>query len=209
MEIIDDKIVCALIGPSGVGKTTTIAKMANRYVERYGAESIALITVDNQDIYIKSQLSYYSQKLNITLSYAHDANELAQAIERLKYKKNVILIDTNGFGQNDQANITQLINDLHSQKVDVKQYLTLPCNLQASTYNSIISAYDNPKLAGTILTKQDESDNLAPVISAGINHQLPIAYVNAGQNITGGIAYPEGEHFTNTLFPQRDEQYNN
>lgn len=181
-EPIDDVKIMALIGPTGVGKTTTITKLANRYISKYGHESIGLITLDEQDINIRNQLMHYSNKLKVDLEFANTIEELSYAIQSMQNKE-LILIDTFGVSQRDQENVEKLKLFLESQGDSINTYVTLPCNVQERILDEITYAFRTTNLQGCILTKQDESFNITPAVNVAMSHKLPIAYLCNGQNV--------------------------
>ena len=189
-EFIENKNIIALIGPTGIGKTTTIAKLAKRYISRYGAKSLGLITADYNDIAKKNHLSYYSQLLDVDLEYANDEIELDSALKMFQDKR-LILIDTYGSSQRDNANMANLLNFIESQGDRISTYLTLPCNVQESILDEISRAFQTVNLKGCILTKQDESISIAPAVSMSVSYRMPIAYVCTGQNINTDIEKAE------------------
>lgn len=198
LEPIDDVNICALIGPTGVGKTTTITKLANRYIKKYNRESVGLITTDYQDITIKNQLVYYSNKFKIDLEYANTAEELSMAIAMMKDKE-FILIDTYGVSQRDSENVEKLRELLEGQGSNLASYVTLPCNVQESILDDIARVFTMKNTRGCILTKQDESNSIAPAVGTSITHKLPISYVCHGQDIYKDIEVADSEIILNQI----------
>lgn len=198
IEPIDDVRICALLGPTGVGKTTTIAKLANRYVAKYGRESIGIIATDFDEVSIKNQLIYYAHKLKVDLEYANNVSELALAIESMK-DKDFILIDTYGVSQRDHENVTRLRDFIESQGDRIASYITFPCNVQDKILDEIAAAFRTLNVRGSILTKQDESISIAPAVSVAMSHQLPIAYICNGQDIANDIAAYEPSDVLNQI----------
>lgn len=187
IEFIDERNVCALIGPTGVGKTTTIAKLAKRYVAKYGADSIGIITTDYHDVAEKNRLFYNTALLGVDLEYVNSEEELKSALNNMR-NKNLVLIDTHGISQRDMANVNQLISLLESQSDKISAYLTLPCNIQEPILDEIARAFSTPLLAGCIFTKQDECISMAPALSISINYKMKIAYVCNGQDLQKDIS---------------------
>jgi flagellar biosynthesis protein FlhF len=185
-EFIDERNICALIGPTGVGKTTTIAKLAKRYISRYGEKSLGFITTDYSDLVGKNQLVYYSKLLNVDLEYVNDPKDLEMILGYMK-KKKLILIDTHGVSQRDNSNLQPLLELLESQGDKISSYITLPCNVQEPILDEIARAFSSTTLSGCILTKQDESISMAPVLSVSMNYKLNIAYICNGQDINTDI----------------------
>ena len=181
-EVFDTKKIITLVGPTGSGKTTTIAKLAQRYIARYGSRGVALVTTDYCDIASKNQLRYYSHLLGIPLEYANTPQELTIALHNLR-DMNFILIDTYGVSQRDNDNLHELRTFLESQGNLISTYITLPCNVQEPILDEIARGFRTTNFAGCILTKQDESISMAPALSVCMYYAMPVAYFCMGQNI--------------------------
>lgn len=191
-EIIDTKHVCALIGPTGIGKTTTILKLAKRYLAKYGPESLAIITTDYTDISGKNLLLHYKNLYNIDLEFADNPADLSLVIKSM-HKKRLILVDTHGVSQRNMENVSKLRELMESQHTDLSTYLVLPCNVQESILDDIARVFSMTNLNGCILTKQDECITIASALSVCLNYAMKIAYICSGQNINTDIekANPE------------------
>lgn len=188
-ELIDQSGFCAIVGPTGVGKTTTLVKMASRFVRRYGAESLGIITTDPGDRDIKNLLTYYCGQWGVDLEYAHSMRDLNHSVESMRDKK-LVLIDTYGVSQNDYHSINELIRLLQACQKKVSVYLALPAEHQEEVLEDIVSRFKFKGLSGCILTKCDEAHTMTPVLSTVIRHALPIAYLCNGQQIETDIHYP-------------------
>lgn len=186
MEMIYQSKVCALLGPTGIGKTTTIIKIALRYISKYGSEPLGLIMTDHHVASARNQLSYYSNLFNIDLEYANSTTELNLALDALKSKK-LILIDTYGISQKDQNNVNKLLERFEAQTESISSYVVLPCNVQEQILEKIAEVFASFQLKGCILTKQDESTSIAHALSISIKHKLNIAYICNGQDINHDI----------------------
>lgn len=185
-EFIDEKKVCALIGPTGVGKSTTIAKLAKRFIARYGNEGLGIISTDFQRIITKNQFYYFGRLLNVQIEYARTMQELQQAIHLL-HNKRLILIDTAGVNQKDNQKIAELFQNVEVDNEPISLYLILPCNLQTEILNDVVTNFNMPNTQGCIITKKDECKSIAPCLSVILNHNLNISYVCGGQNISKDI----------------------
>lgn len=185
-DILKRQGVVALVGATGVGKTTTIAKLAARYVMAHGADKIALVTLDNYRIGAQEQLYNYSRILNVAVHNAKDSNELHKVLQNL-YDKKLILIDTAGMSQKD-LRICEQFNTLKQGSDEVRSYVVLAANAQTSALDEITRAFKTTDISGCILTKLDESASLGGAISMLIRHKLPLAYISDGQ------AVPEDLH---------------
>lgn len=186
VPVMDDEIlthggIVALIGPTGVGKTTTVAKLAARFALRHGQRQVALITTDNYRIGAHEQLRTYAQILGVPIQVAADGDELRAAINSL-YDKRLVLIDTAGMSQRD-VRLTEQLAALGSGSPMVKNYLVLSAMAQSAVLDETIRAFRHVELRGCILTKTDEAASLGGALSAVIQHQLPLAYVGDGQRV--------------------------
>lgn len=202
-DIISNGGIFAFIGPTGVGKTTTIAKIAARCALKHGAKNVGLITTDCYRIGGQEQLRTYARILGVPVRVAKTHQELSDAIEGLLDRR-FILIDTAGMNQRD-IKLTEKFALLQHQSQPIKNYLTLSATTQASGLNDIIKAFSHLDLCGCVLTKTDESNSLGGAISALINHQLPLAFICNGQQVPEDISLAR----PNTLVKQASELMNN
>lgn len=207
IEVYDDDIIsrggiCALVGPTGVGKTTTVAKIAARCALKHGAKNVALITTDCYRIGGQEQLRTYARILGVPVRVAKTHEDLATALNDLLDRR-FILIDTAGMNQRD-VQLAEKFAVLKQQSPKIKNYLTVSATTQASGLNDIINTFSNLDLSGCILTKIDETSSLGGAISALIRHRLPLAYVCNGQQVPEdfGLARP------NTLVKQASDLMN-
>ena len=182
----------ALTGPTGVGKTTTTAKLAARCVVKYGAQSLGLITTDSYRIGAQDQLRIYGKILGVPVHTAADALALDQALDTLRDKR-LVLIDTVGIGQRDERVAEQLamLNECKINRV-----LLLAATSQLEILEDVIIAYEQRGSAesfsaGVILTKTDEAVKLAPAIDALIRHKLRLQYVSCGQRVPEDLHVPD------------------
>lgn len=203
-EFVDDIKICALIGPTGVGKTTTIAKLAKRYISRYGEQGLGFITTDYSDLVGKNQLVYYSRLFNVDLEYVNDAKDLEMVLAYMK-KKKLILIDTHGVSQRDSTTVHLLLELLESQGDKISSYITLPCNVQEPILDEIARAFNSTTLKGCILTKQDESISMAPSLSVAMNYDLEVNYICDGQDISTGIKSPNPNTMIHHIINESEE----
>lgn len=180
-DMLSEGGIFALVGPTGVGKTTTIAKMAARCALKYGAREVALVTTDCYRIGGQEQLRSYARILGVPVRVARTHSELADTLNDLLDRR-FILIDTAGMNQRDMQ-LTEKFALLKQQSPRVKTYLTLSANTQASGINDIINAFSHLDLSGCIVTKTDETSSLGGALSALIRHRLPLAYVANGQQV--------------------------
>ena len=182
----------ALVGPTGTGKTTTVAKLAARYAQKYGADSVAMITIDTYRIAAYEQLATYGKIIGCTVRKAQSSEELSDLLFQLRHKR-LVLIDTAGFSQRDSRLIKQIKHFDNGQMPVVKKYLVAQANTQYPALQRIIRAYDDIELSGCIFTKLDECYSLGEVLSAAVEYQLPVSYVTDGQKVPEDIKIAEAK----------------
>ncbi|WLE57725.1 flagellar biosynthesis protein FlhF [Burkholderia plantarii] len=176
--------VFALMGPTGVGKTTTTAKLAARCVMRFGASKVALLTTDSYRIGGHEQLRIFGRILGVPVHAVKDGGDLQLALSELR-NKHIVLIDTIGMSQRDRT-VSDQIAMLQGADARVQRLLLLAATSHGDTLNEVVQAYrgsDQPDLAGCILTKLDEATNLGGVLDTVIRYQLPVHYVSTGQKV--------------------------
>jgi flagellar biosynthesis protein FlhF len=179
-EPIENGGVIALIGPTGVGKTTTLAKLAARYARTHSARDVALITTDVYRIGAREQLYTYGRLLGMPVVEAADEAALGEALARLKDYK-LVLIDTAGLSQRDSMLVSQL--SWLAKYPQISSYLVMPANAQTRDLDEVIHRFSIAKPKGAILTKLDETGRLGSALSLTIRRKLPIAYVTDGQRV--------------------------
>ena len=172
----------ALVGPTGVGKTTTIAKLAARYAQRHGADNVALITTDTFRIGASEQLQTYGRIIGCPVKVANNAKELADAMLTLR-DKSLILIDTAGMGQRDKRLNDQLATLLHNNRLRIRPYLVLSATSQTQVLNDAVKQFKTLPLSGCIFTKLDECLSLGESISVAIEHGMAVSYLTNGQQV--------------------------
>ncbi|MBM3108494.1 MULTISPECIES: flagellar biosynthesis protein FlhF [Pseudomonas] len=188
IEPIEEGGVIAMVGPAGMGKTTTLAKLAARYVLKYGAQNLALVSMDSFRIGAQEQLKTLGRILNVSVTHVDPGQSLAQALEPL-LRKRVVLIDTAGLQASDPALRMQL-ETLAGRGIASKNYLVLATTSQKQVLTAAYHSYKRCGLAGCILTKLDETASLGEVLSLAISHELPVAYLTDGPRIPDDLHLP-------------------
>jgi len=173
--------VFALVGPTGVGKTTTTAKLAARCVMRHGPDKLALITTDAYRIGGHEQLRIYGKILGVMVHSVKDEADLRIALKELK-NKHTVLIDTIGMSQRDQM-VTEQVAMLSDSGADVKRLLCLNATSTNETLNEVVRAYQGTGLAGCIMTKLDEAASIGNVLDVVIRQKLNLHYISNGQRV--------------------------
>lgn len=180
-DLLDQGGALSLVGPTGVGKTTSIAKLAARFCLRQGNRHLALITTDSYRIGAQEQLYNYGRILDVPVRSATNAQELSAALHGFS-DKHLVLIDTAGMGQND-LHLTQRLALLSKGNHPVQTLLTLSATTQRSAIDHAIRAFDVARPMAVVLTKIDESAALGGVFSALMEARLPLAFVTDGQRV--------------------------
>ncbi len=179
-DILSRGGIAALIGPTGVGKTTTIAKLAARYKLRHGPGRVALITTDSYRIGAFEQLRTFGMIMDTPTRLVNTAEELKNAIAAFA-DKSLILIDTAGMSQRDIRLSQQFA--LLNETPHVRSYLVLAANAQHAVLRETVAAFSQTPLGGAILTKVDETTRLGAVLSVIHEQSLPVAYLGNGQRV--------------------------
>ncbi len=193
-DILNRGGVIALIGPTGVGKTTTIAKLAARFALKNGRRGITLITTDNYRIGAHEQLRTYGRILGIPVHVASDSEELKNLLKQAKEKtsgQNLTLIDTAGICQKD-SRLSDQLTMLNIREMDIKNFLVLSATGQMSLQDDVIRSFGQLKLQGCILTKIDETSSLGEIISVLVQHDLPLHFVCDGQKVPDDLHQARG-----------------
>lgn len=180
-DVVDKGGIIALVGPTGVGKTTTIAKMASRFVMRNSASQLALITTDCYKIGAQAQLKTFADLLGVPVHVVNTEGELYTLLSALATKK-LILIDTAGMSQRDLQLSQQLTKDQSGMNA-VRNYLVMSAATQLSVMKDIVKSFSQVGLSGCILTKVDEALKLGNILTVLVENKLPISYLSDGQRV--------------------------
>lgn len=191
-DITQEGGVVALVGPTGTGKTTTVAKLAAQFAKQHGADSVAMVTIDNYRIAAYEQLATYGKIIGCQVKKAQSSQELADILFQMRHKK-LVLIDSAGFSQRDVRLINQLSTFENVTNMPIKKYLVTQASAQYQVLQRIIAAYQGIELAGCIMTKTDECYSLGEVLSVAIENDLPLSYVTNGQKVPEDIAIAGAE----------------
>jgi len=179
--------VYALIGPTGVGKTTTTAKLAARAVVRYGADKVALLTTDSYRIGAYEQLKIYGKILGVAVHAVKDTDDLRLTLSALRHK-HLVLVDTVGMGQRDER-----VGDQKKMfdATGVERLLLLNATSGGDTLEDAVRMYHSKNVIGCVVTKLDEAANLGAVLDVTVRHRLVLHYMANGQRV------PEDLHSIN------------
>jgi flagellar biosynthesis protein FlhF len=196
-DLIDRGGVFALVGPTGVGKTTTTAKLAARCVVRYGADKLALLTTDSYRIGAHEQLRIYGRILGVPVHVVRDGEDLRHTLSDLR-DKHMVLIDTVGMSQRDRMVAEQAA--MLSRSGQVQRLLLLNATSRGDTLDDVVRAYAGEDLAGCILTKTDEAATIAPAIDTVVRHGLLMSYVASGQRVPEDLHLPNRNYLLHRCF---------
>jgi len=188
--------VFAFIGPTGVGKTTTVAKIAARCVLRYGRNQVALLTTDTYRIGAQEQLKTFAKILGLSVTAVRDSDDLAAKIKDFSNRK-IILLDTAGVSQRDTLMVEQASLLEHGSS-KARRILVMSSTTDLRTQEEVINLHDQAmqdthgeKLDSVIITKIDEAAHLAPVIDSVIRHDLSVLFVSNGQRVPEDLSQPD------------------
>jgi flagellar biosynthesis protein FlhF len=171
--------VFALIGSTGVGKTTSTAKIAAAFAAKHGAANLGLITLDAYRVAAHEQLRAYGRILGVPVHTAHDRATLEDLLDLLAAKK-MVLIDTAGMGQRDTR--TRELLDMLA-KPAIRKLLVVNAAAQGETIEDVLLAWRASQCAGVVLSKLDEAMKLGPALDALIRHRLKVVGVANGQRV--------------------------
>ena len=175
------KNIVAIVGPTGVGKTTTIAKLAARYILRHGKGRVGLITTDNYRVAAHEQLRSYARIMGAPMRVASDVESLQDILLAFR-DMDLVLIDTAGMSQRDMR-LNEQFALIKQTGHKIRSYLTLATNSQRGVLSEVVRAFSTVSLSGCILTKVDETTSLGGGLSIAAENNLPIAYISDGQQV--------------------------
>jgi flagellar biosynthesis protein FlhF len=182
-----------MIGASGVGKTTTVAKLAARYSLLHGRSSIGLITTDAFKIGGQDQLATFGKLLGIAVHAAHDEDQLTDALKR-NMDKQLVLIDSAGMSARD-VRMNRHLARIKMHGTFAKNILIASATSQPGLADVVLEEYAHASVHGAVLTKVDEAVNLGPGLSTLVQKAVPLAYSCDGQ----GLADIQVAHLTSLL----------
>ncbi len=176
--------IVALVGPTGVGKTTTVAKLAAHYTLERKAR-VALITIDTFRVGAVEQLKTYSRIMGVPLEVASTPGELQKALE-IHSDKDLVIIDTVGRSPRDLETIERLREMLHCQQA-IEIHLCVAATTRESELRSIVKGFGMLPVSRLLFTKLDESSSFGSIINLQIENKLPLSYFTRGQRVPEDI----------------------
>ncbi len=189
--------IMSFIGPTGVGKTTTLAKLAAN-LKVYKKKRIAMITIDTYRIGAVEQLKTYAEILDVPFDVVMTTQEMDKALAKHR-DKDLILIDTAGRSPSDTEKISEL-KTLLAGVGPHDVYLVLSCNTRRQDMQKYIRHFRELKYNKFIFTKLDETDVYGSLLSVMYGHSMPVSYITNGQNVPDDILEMNPQTVANLLF---------
>jgi len=196
-DIVENGGVYALIGMAGVGKTTTIAKLASQAAIKHGKDNVALITLDHNRIGSKEQMKLFGMMLGVSVMHASNSDDIKSLLNSLS-QKIVVLIDTPGASEISASLKTQA-EALKNASGKISVILTLSANSQNSISKKLATSLSE-SASGVVVTKLDEVENFGGIVSALIDSKIPLLGVSDGQKIPGDYKAISVSGFVNRCF---------
>jgi flagellar biosynthesis protein FlhF len=190
-DLVDEGGVVALLGPTGAGKTTTIAKLAIRYALKHGRENLALVTTDCYRVAAYDQLRTLARIIGVPVRRTDEKNSLRKVLRGFR-DKSLVLVDMAGFNAGDAQRQEQLAS-LHEVDAAVSRLLVLPCTSQKKVLRAAYDLVAGEGLTGCVLSKVDEAQSMGEVLSLVLENNLPVAYITNGQAIPDDIEVAQAE----------------
>jgi flagellar biosynthesis protein FlhF len=180
-DMAEDGGVFAVVGPTGVGKTTSIAKIAARFVLRHSVEKLGLVSTDTYRIGARQQLNNFARILRAPMHVAENAADLNRVLDGFANKK-LVLIDTAGMSQRD-VRLANQFSTLNVEGHDVRTVLALSAGADRACLAEARKVFSAVNPEALIVTKLDEAATLGAVLSLAIANRLPLAYLSDGQRV--------------------------
>ncbi len=185
--------ILAFVGATGVGKTTSIGKLATRYVLRHGSAGIALVTTDSYRIAAHEQLKTFGRILDIPVRVVDENHSLDETLDSLRDKR-LILVDTSGLSTNERLRVEQL-QMLADSSYRIKKIFVMPSTAQYGVLEASYQQFKSLGLNAVLMSKLDEAVSLGEATSFVAEHRLPLAYIADGQKIPDDIEVARANAF--------------
>jgi flagellar biosynthetic protein FlhF len=207
--VVDQGGIYALVGPTGVGKTTTVAKLAARCTLKHGASKVVMLTTDSYRIGAHEQLRIYGKILGVPVYAIKDESDLQLTLSDLRHK-HLVLIDTVGMSQRDRR-VAEQIEMLSGNGRKVRRLLLLSATSQGDTLDEVVRTYEtgafpDSEMAGCILTKIDEAVSVGNVLDVIIRHRLMLHFVTNGQRVPEDMHLPNAHYLIDRAFKMAQAQ---
>ena len=200
--------VFAFIGPTGVGKTTTVAKIAARCVLRYGRNQVTLLTTDTYRIGAQEQLKVFAKILGLTVTSLRDGEDLSSKLKELSGRK-IVLLDTAGVSQRDTLMLEQS-KTLQDGSQEASRILVMSSTTDLRTQEEVIKLHNQAaqkngagKIEAAVITKIDEAAHIAPVVDSIIRHDMPLLFISNGQRVPEDLSLPDLDYLSHRAIQAR------
>jgi flagellar biosynthesis protein FlhF len=200
--------VFAFIGPTGVGKTTTVAKIAARCVLRYGRNQVTLLTTDTYRIGAQEQLKVFAKILGLTVTSLRDGEDLSSKLKELSGRK-IVLLDTAGVSQRDTLMLEQS-KTLQDGSQSAVRILVMSSTTDLRTQEEVIKLHNQAaqsngvgKIEAAVITKIDEAAHIAPVVDSIIRHDMPLLFISNGQRVPEDLSLPDLDYLSHRAIQAR------
>lgn len=180
----------ALLGPTGVGKSTVACKLAARYALEFGADTVALVSMDDRRLGAHAQMKAFGRLIGAGVYVARDVEELAVTLEDIAPRR-LVLIDTPGTAPDD-ARYRELAEQLARLRTGIQIYNVMSATTDYLAATKLLRVTEDLPFAGCVLTKLDEAATLGPTLSAIVESRLPVAYTTAGQRMPDDLDVARG-----------------
>ena len=205
IDVFDEGGIFTFIGPTGVGKTTSVAKVAARCVLRYGRNQVALLTTDTYRIGAQEQLKVFAKILGLPVVSVRDSDDLAAKLKEAS-KRKIVLLDTAGVGQRDTLMVdqTQL---LAKGSANSHRILVMSATTDLRTQEDVIMLHNRAdsaeKIKSVIVTKTDEAALVAPILDCLIRYELPLLFISNGQRVPEDLNPPNAQYLAHRAMRPR------
>lgn len=206
--LFDQGGVFAFIGPTGVGKTTTVAKIAARCVLRYGRNQVTLLTTDTYRIGAQEQLKVFAKILGLTVTSLRDGEDLSSKLKELSGRK-IVLVDTAGVSQRDTLMLEQS-KTLQDGSQNAVRILVMSSTTDLRTQEEVIKLHNQAahsngvgKIMAAVITKIDEAAHIAPVVDSIIRHDMPLLFISNGQRVPEDLSLPDLDYLSHRAIQAR------
>ena len=208
IDTFDSGGVFTFIGPTGVGKTTTVAKVAARCVLRFGRNQVALLTTDTYRIGAQEQLKVFAKILGLPVVSVRDSDDLAAKLKEAS-KRKVVLVDTAGVGQRDTLMLDQA-QMLAKGSGNAHRILVMSATTDLRTQEDVIVLHNradsNAHIKSVIITKTDEAALIGPIVDCLIRHELPLLFISNGQRVPEDLNTPNTQYLAYRAMHPRASQ---
>ncbi len=205
IALFDEGGVFTFIGPTGVGKTTTVAKVAARCVLRFGRNQVALLTTDTYRIGAQEQLKVFAKILGLPVVSVRDSDDLAAKLKEAS-KRKIVLVDTAGVGQRDTLMLDQA-QLLAKGSGNSHRILVMSATTDLRTQEDVIMLHNRSDatehIKSVIVTKTDEAALVAPILDCLIRYELPLLFISNGQRVPEDLNPPNTQYLAHRAMHPR------